>query len=1296
LAIETIRRFRRHGFYQRGEIVSVELPIAESTAPDVIGPDATGPEGSEREGRIVRLYVSSPAYAQAERLRIDAVLTRMNEALGGAVRIEAIGQDMAAASATSRPHFGAADCDAVIAIMRPRLVTDPPEAAGTGTSEARGGVAGVLSAVQGRKADAGLPDIYIFRYAEPEAGDRAESDADWESRKQVFDTWFKAKGGQHLAFEDFCLPAEFAVKLEGQLRPWMARQGLAVPTDEPATEQEEEQARIEPAPSDAAVDSDIVGAQIDGSAQDHVAPEDLAPEELTPASSDVTVADSLQAPSDGEATTGDATTELVGTGSAADHAPPDDLTTGALTPAPSDVTVADRLQAPSEGEATPGDATAEPAETGSAAAEVPGTLAEAQLPKDLTPEHSPEGEPGPAEADTAAESAIIDDRQPDAPVMGAEAAGRDTSPPEITAEPADDAMPEVTLQPEASATEMFERQEGGTVVEVAPEVDRDEAAAVPFLAGGEQPELAFALTEPAETEAPAEIGGAPSDGQALDTEILTDSAEESAESVDENKPPLGARARARAKKAAARKAGQIQDSESVSAPIVEATEPHLPEIDAAEEPEAGAASEAAPIAPAEEHREDEGGSAQPATDTVESTAHWAAAIEATDRVASFDDAVSRDSATPDEDNGATVQQQEAPPAVGDVPQEPAEPDEEDRALEAETKNAVAIALRLERSAQARAGKAALWRRRIAWSATLGLVAVLVGTLAVLGTKWRRVSVAHNQAERTLATAADRASTLASDLTQAIQKQGSVSDADKTVVDRARELSGLLAKAGKFDPVERRNAVDTLLSSADELLRRGNVADALQATAQAQQILRTLSAVEPDQPDWLTRLAVSDTKTGEIFVTQKKTDEALSAFREAMAIGHALVLKEPANTDRQKSLSTAQQNVGDMLVAKGKLDEALAVYRDAQGLRKTLALINTDNPESQRDLLEIDNAIGDLLTAQNHLDEALVSYRQALAIAEKMAPKNLGDLKWSRALTLGNNKIGDVLLAKERIDDALAAYREGLAIVKGLAAKEPNTLEWQSLTATCQERIGDALSAESHQESALAAYQDALTIVNALAAKDPANIDWQRGISETQLRIGWVFFNQDKIDAAVAAHRESLAVVKAMVAKYPTDARWQRDLMLDDGKIAQLLMAQGKHDEALPIYQEALSVAKAMGAKDPGNPEWLGTRGVIDSNVGRLLMEAGNRDDALVAYRDARTVSESLVLKDPGNVDWQTGLVIAYYNLAEAGEEKNTNLLRALDILKRLDAAGVLPVDKKQLIPKIEDELAGPARKSKRR
>jgi len=46
-----------------------------------------------------------------------------------------------------------------------------------------------------------------------------------------------------------------------------------------------------------------------------------------------------------------------------------------------------------------------------------------------------------------------------------------------------------------------------------------------------------------------------------------------------------------------------------------------------------------------------------------------------------------------------------------------------------------------------------------------------------------------------------------------------------------------------------------------------------------------------------------------------------------------------------------------------------------------------------------------------------------------------------------------------------------------------------------------------------------------------------------------------------------------------------------------------------------------------------------------------------------------------------------YNLAEAGEDRETNLTQAKELLSRLDSAGVLRPDKKVLIAKVDEALA---------
>src|SRR5579859_504401 len=149
--------------------------------------DLIGAEQLAQPGRLLRLFISLPAYAETERRRIVARLGRLNHVFAGTVRIEPFGPGIEAAADDG--GLGAADCDAVIAVLRPRFPDDPETAEQAG---ARGGAAGLVSAM-GKGGAAGLPDVYIFRYAE--SSEQAAGDADWQSGKRAFEAWFRARGG---------------------------------------------------------------------------------------------------------------------------------------------------------------------------------------------------------------------------------------------------------------------------------------------------------------------------------------------------------------------------------------------------------------------------------------------------------------------------------------------------------------------------------------------------------------------------------------------------------------------------------------------------------------------------------------------------------------------------------------------------------------------------------------------------------------------------------------------------------------------------------------------------------------------------------------------------------------------------------------------------------------------------------------------------------------------------------------------------------------------------------------------
>lgn len=184
--------------------------------------DPIGAEKLGKPGRLLRLFVSLPAYAENERRRIGDALTTLNTTFATVVRIEPFGPGIESPSSDDAA-LGAADCDAVIAVLRPRLPDDPETAEPAGT---RDGAAGLVSAMD-KRGGASLPDVYIFRYAgSPE---QAAGDTDWQSGKRAFDSWFRAQGGQVLAFDDFSSSGVFAERLDRCLEDWLSRLGLEPP-----------------------------------------------------------------------------------------------------------------------------------------------------------------------------------------------------------------------------------------------------------------------------------------------------------------------------------------------------------------------------------------------------------------------------------------------------------------------------------------------------------------------------------------------------------------------------------------------------------------------------------------------------------------------------------------------------------------------------------------------------------------------------------------------------------------------------------------------------------------------------------------------------------------------------------------------------------------------------------------------------------------------------------------------------------------------------------------------------------
>ncbi|WP_299437255.1 AAA family ATPase [uncultured Rhodospira sp.] len=182
----------------------------------------------------VRVFISSPGDAQAERARIERAIDRLNGLIGGSVRLKAIRWESGyytAASTFQTQIPEAAECDIVLAVLRHRLGTPLPEdfkRMSDGAPYPSGTAYEILSAVH-TSQHKGTPDVYVFRYAHPpQVGNIDDTAAltqtreDWERLKGFFQSWFETDTGQFkAAFHRYDSVDVLEGQVEDLLQTWV-------------------------------------------------------------------------------------------------------------------------------------------------------------------------------------------------------------------------------------------------------------------------------------------------------------------------------------------------------------------------------------------------------------------------------------------------------------------------------------------------------------------------------------------------------------------------------------------------------------------------------------------------------------------------------------------------------------------------------------------------------------------------------------------------------------------------------------------------------------------------------------------------------------------------------------------------------------------------------------------------------------------------------------------------------------------------------------------------------------------
>jgi tetratricopeptide (TPR) repeat protein len=409
------------------------------------------------------------------------------------------------------------------------------------------------------------------------------------------------------------------------------------------------------------------------------------------------------------------------------------------------------------------------------------------------------------------------------------------------------------------------------------------------------------------------------------------------------------------------------------------------------------------------------------------------------------------------------------------------------------------------------------------------------------------------------------------------------------------------------------------------------------------------------------------------------DERQRFFDGIMAAGRALADRGPEGEVALAALRTGESGAAEAVFQR-ELDSAkqaaAAEQRRAAASARHLAALARPSDSGKAARYYAEAAELDPTDAQNWIDVAELSlatgeraaaeaaYRKAVALAQDgkagpeqrvWASEGLADMVWTA---------GDTQAAATLYREAAAAARQGLET-------EPFNNGLKRGLIVTHYNIGHLELDHGAFDAALAAFMDGLEIARQLAAEEPQNPVWQFDVGRGEERIGRARQAMGELDAARAAYERKHAIMTAVLAKDPTSPTWIRDLSLADEFLGDVDLAQGDADAAVKRYEASLARMIPLRDSDPDNTDHQRFTSVTHLKAGDVLESQGRLDAARAHFRAGMAVSERLVARDPGNGQWSWDLFRACQRMASSTPPGTEWHARALAVLERMDADGIL-------------------------
>ncbi|MDP3899173.1 MAG: caspase family protein [Mesorhizobium sp.] len=346
------------------------------------------------------------------------------------------------------------------------------------------------------------------------------------------------------------------------------------------------------------------------------------------------------------------------------------------------------------------------------------------------------------------------------------------------------------------------------------------------------------------------------------------------------------------------------------------------------------------------------------------------------------------------------------------------------------------------------------------------------------------------------------------------------------------------------------------------------------------------------------------------------------------------------------IARSSRNLAALARVQGRIDEALRLYRQA-----TMYL--TDDPALWIDYAETAMAFGDY-------DLARAAYEAGMRASGKGPP---ADQVW---LTEGH---ADTFWSTDP-DMALAGYLEANQLARRLLVGHPDDSGLKRGLIVTHYNMGHIAMDRGQTDVALAEFRKGLAIAEELASADRSDARWQYDIGRGHERIGRALEAAGDLAGAQQAYLRKQAIASRL-ADATQEATYIRDAALAEEFLAGIARRQGDLATAELRYEGSVARMASLRAAAPDNPDFQRFASVTLLALGDLRVEFGKADAAWPNYLEAAALSERLVALNPRNGQWGWDLFRAYQRLASTrppGVEYHT---KALALIERLKADGLL-------------------------